>query len=1085
MNMKRCIAVLLILAVLTGVMPLISAEMRFSDVPGNAWYAKAVGYCADNHLMNGVGGYCFAPEESVTREMVVQTFYNMEGSPECEKDSGFHDVRSGAWYVPAINWAAQIGIAGGYPDGTFGVGKTVSREEFAAFLHRYAKTVEMNDEKTGDLSQFPDGDKTSSWAKTDMEWALGEGFLKGEKQTDKTVFLSPQGTLTRAQLATILMRFHEELPVPEGDYIFTELPDGTLRIEKYHGKSECPQIPTEVNGKKVTAIGAAAFQGSLSVKTIIIPKGITEIGDYAFECCSSLTSIELPTTLRKVGMGAFSGCVQLETVTLPEGVEEFGNGAFFFCQKLKSFSFPKSVRAVGDYMFAECSGLTKVSFEEGLTEISERMFWKCEQLQSAMLPDSVTKIGKLAFARCEMLSEFEIPAGVTSVGAYAFSNCSNLNSVTFPAETVCEYTFSHCYQLQEIKLTENVKIIESNAFRGASVAGEFEIPENVTEIQAGAFNSLNTSGFAVAQNNPNYASVDGVLMSKSMDTLLSYPAGYDATSYSIPDGIKIIAPYAFAGVCSLENLTIPQTVTTLENNAFNDLCNLPELVIPESVETIGEHVFENCTAVRIVLNAPITVLSEGSFKNCNSEEIILPDTLETIAEKTFFNCTGLIRLTLPKNLSSIEGGAFVGVSCPISNDSPNFKEADGALYTSDGKTLLFYCGSVENKKLVIPDGVERIADYAINSKYLSEITVPESLKNVGVYGFGYWVRTDNSDVLTDPVPTLKVFGPKDSPVRAYTSENSIGYFTAEPSANMSEITLAGDETALFEIENAVAEDVYYSCFDDDIASVTPDGKITAHKKGAAEVYASIGTIYFKCVVTVTSDGTPNEKAFDTGKYTDLTGEEVPAWLENYMKVNADNVVVGQESNPFTSAYKGENYYEGIWAAQLDESEYDQHAVDMFDVDFRPQMRMMGHGLAVELSRYEQPDDLVLYSGTTSFDRFVGGNASMKELKNRIGTIISEPYYFSTALQESVTTTFAGSHCSVFIIYADRELIDGGYIEGTVGQGAGGEYEILLKGGTRMEVIDAGIREISFKDEWTGEVTTQMETYIRVKLLPKE
>lgn len=1084
MILQRNIAILLVLALLLGTLPAIFADGSFTDVSDTAWYAEAVSYCADHSLMNGVGNHCFDPEGKVTREMVVQTFYNIEGDPECEEDSGFTDLESGAWYVPAVNWAAQKGIAGGYPDGTFGVGQTVTREEFAAFLHRYAKTVGMNDVGGGNISIFPDGDTTSDWAQTDVIWALGAGFLQGVGQKDGSVLLCPQGTVTRAQLATVLMRFYEAMTESEEDFDFEELPDGTLQVVKYRGKNENPQIPTEVDGKKVTAIGEAAFQGSLTIKTLAIPEGITEIGDYAFECCARLTSVSFPSTLRKVGMGAFSGCVMLKSVSVSEGITEFGDGAFYFCRRLAGFAFPKSVTHVGDYMFAECTSLKEVTFEEGLTQISERMFWKCDQLQRVLLPQSLTAIGDLAFSRCEMLSECLIPAGVTSIGAYAFRSCGSLTSVTFPADTVKEYTFCGCYCMEEVTLSDQVTTIEPYAFSGAASTEELVIPASVTEIAPNAFNGMRTPGFAVDENNPNFTDVDGVLMSKDQTTLLAYPAGRMDESYAIPEMVSTIGSGAFSGVAMLSSLTIPASVKTLQDQAFFELCNLPELIIPETVESMGEAVFESMNA-QVTLNCPIKVLPKDTFRNSNTEKVILPDTLEEIGEDAFYCCGNLAELTLPKNLKTIAPGAFAATECAIKSDSPDFTVTDGMLCTADGKTLVRWQRSADVTALTIPDGVQTVAPFAIDSRNLTSVFVPDTLKTVGEYGIGYQFFSSGSEIEIKPVTTLKIFGSAENCARDYALQNCIGYFTAEPKANLTEITLAGDETAVFTVENAQPEDVFYSSFDSDIVSVTQDGTITAHKKGVAEIYANVGTTYFKCTVTVTSDGTPNEAAFDAGKYRDLARDEVPAWLENYLKVNENNITTEPELNAYSAAYKGENYFEGIWAAQVEESEYDAGAVGMFDVNFRPQMRMMGHGLATELSRYEQTDDLVLYSGTVSFARFLGGSATMKDLKNSIGMAITEPFFLSTALQESVTPTFAGPYNSVFIIYADRELIDGGYIEGTVGQGAGGEYELLLKGGTRMEIIDAGLREISVEDPWTGEISILPETYVKVRLLPKE
>lgn len=870
-----------------------------------------------------------------------------------------------------------------------------------------------------------------------------------------------------------------------GDYSYVLQSDDTAMIIGYTGSDEALKLPDEIDGKKVTAVGEGAFRGLLGVKTLIVPENIAAIGDYAFECCAELTDVTLPASLRTVGKGAFSGCVSLEQVTLSEGVESFGDGAFFYCRNLKEFSVPASTKTLGDYLFAECGAMQTLELKEGVTAVSDRMCWKCTSLQAVALPESLTSVGARAFSRCENLSDITLPDGVKEVGEEAFSECGCITKMKFSAEVLRDRTFAGCYGMEELILTDSVHEIADFGLARLTVAGDLYIPGSIETLGTGAFYGANVKGFAVDETSLNFCAVNGVLMNKAQTKLLSYPTLDERTAYAIPDTVDTIAPYAFAGVYLLEELTIPASVTTLEDYALYELCNLPKLTIPETVTNIGAHAFEHVTAQTFELKAPVETLPEAAFASCGSERILLPDTLKTIPADGFLGCGSLMEFELPAGLETIEDGALTGISCPITSASPDFKTEGDVLYTADGKTLLHFDGTVEQTELVIPDGVERIAAYAVSGRWLTSVTVPDSVKEIGEYGLGYVFDLRETDIEATPVTITEFSASAGSAAAAYAEENLIACFSGEPAQNITEVTLAGDETAELRVENA-AVPVFYSSFDSDIASVSENGTITAHKTGTADVYASVGTRLFKCTVTVTSDGTPNPDAFDASKYRALAKDDVPAWMDNYLEFNKDNIIVDHDLNAYSAAYKGENYFEGMWAAQVEESEYDAGAVDLFGKDFRPQLALMGHGLATELSRYEQPDDLVLYSGTTDFGRYLeGGRLTMQALKDSVGTVITEPYFLSTALQESVTPTFAGPHCCVFIIYADKEAVDGGYIEATVGQGAGGEYEILLKGGARMEVLDAGVREISVADEWTGEISTINETYMKLRLLTPE
>ena len=669
-------------------------EPIFVDTVPNAWYASSVDFVYENGIMNGTSEDTFAPNMPMSRAMVATVLYRVAGSPKSEGEIPFSDTVEGSWYADAVRWAAGEGIVNGFTDGTFRPELDITREQFATILYRYSKNAGMDMSATADLSVFPDSGNTSAFAVDAMRWAVGTGLITGVASGGRTE-LRPLDNATRVQFATVISRYmamnEDYSPKTQtlGDFEYCALPDGTVRLCGYLGSDEAPEIPAEIDGKPVTAIAKSAFAGNLTVKTLEIPENVTKIGDYAFECCPALESVSFPASLREVGMGAFSGCVKLATVEVPEGVEKFGDGAFFFCKKLSDFAFPGSVREVGDYMFAECSSLSKVTFKEGLPEVSERMFWGCASLRSAMLPESVKSIGALAFAKCEMLSEFAIPAGVTEVGAYAFDGCGSLRSVTFPAKVLREATFRSCYGLESFTLGEGVETIEEGAFRGASFEGEFAIPASVTTIAPGAFNSFNAAGYNVAEKNPNYSSLDGVLFSKDMTKLLAYPAGRFEEHYEIPASVTTIGSYAFAGVFFLSELELPATVTTLEDDAFYLLVNLEEFTVPATVTSMGKRVFENMNARTVTLKNDLKTLPEGTFLNSNSENVILPDGLESIGPDAFLCANGLIELTLPKGLREIADGALLGTSCTFVSESPNFKAEGYQLLSADGKTLTF------------------------------------------------------------------------------------------------------------------------------------------------------------------------------------------------------------------------------------------------------------------------------------------------------------------------------------------------------------------------------------------------------------
>ena len=124
--------------------------------------------------------------------------------------SAFPDVNPGEWYGKAIAWAADAGIVTGYPNGTFDPNKAVTRQELATMFYRYAKFAKFDVSAAGDLSVFPDRNQVLEYAMEAMVWANGAGLITGNVVNDVTC-LDPKGNATRSQLATILMRFCENI----------------------------------------------------------------------------------------------------------------------------------------------------------------------------------------------------------------------------------------------------------------------------------------------------------------------------------------------------------------------------------------------------------------------------------------------------------------------------------------------------------------------------------------------------------------------------------------------------------------------------------------------------------------------------------------------------------------------------------------------------------------------------------------------------------------------------------------------------------------------------------------------------------
>lgn len=171
----------------------------YTDLNMGEWYHDGIHYCLDEGLMDGVDAGMFAPNATTSRAMIVTILWRLQGSPEVEAEETFTDVSPDAWYAKAIAWAVAEGVADGYGEGLFGPNDAITREQLAAMLWRYAARPESE----GGLSAFADGAETSAWAQQAVSWAVSLGLINGV-DSDR---LDPKGQATRAQTATILMRF--------------------------------------------------------------------------------------------------------------------------------------------------------------------------------------------------------------------------------------------------------------------------------------------------------------------------------------------------------------------------------------------------------------------------------------------------------------------------------------------------------------------------------------------------------------------------------------------------------------------------------------------------------------------------------------------------------------------------------------------------------------------------------------------------------------------------------------------------------------------------------------------------------------
>lgn len=182
---------------------------QFSDVPAPGhWSHSGIDYCVSHWIMGGTSAYRFSPKERVTRAMLVQMLWALAGRPQPRSSTSFSDVPANAWYAKAVAWAKETGVTGGTGDNKFAPQQALNRQELVAFLYRYAESKGGNLTASADLSSYSDAASLSGWARKPMAWAVGNGLLYGKTREGK-LLLAPHDAVTREMAAVIMMQFQK------------------------------------------------------------------------------------------------------------------------------------------------------------------------------------------------------------------------------------------------------------------------------------------------------------------------------------------------------------------------------------------------------------------------------------------------------------------------------------------------------------------------------------------------------------------------------------------------------------------------------------------------------------------------------------------------------------------------------------------------------------------------------------------------------------------------------------------------------------------------------------------------------------
>jgi len=396
-------------------------------------------------------------------------------------------------------------------------------------------------------------------------------------------------------------------------------------------------IPSEITsgGKtyRVTGIGACAFLGCKGITSVTIPDSVTNIGGRAFEGCRGLAKdgfvIVDGTLFSYVGRS----CSEL---TIPDGVRKIDEFAFDFSDYLliganwpSRVIIPDSVTNIENNAFRWCVGLKEVRFGSGLVRIGSSAFVCCTNLESVALPVGLKEIGPNAFNSCSSLTSVTIPDSVANVGKHAFGKCGGLFRNGFIA--VGDTIYGCNVNDADLTIPEGAVCIDSLKPAIDDVA-RLTIPKSVTHVHRLAFcrSKGPTESIVVAEGNPAYVSVSGMLLTKDLKTLVASPKEIGG-EVTVPSSVTEIGDYAFRGCAKMEKVTLPAGLERIGVMAFADCSGLTEITIPGNVAAIGSAAFVCCSSLRRaeILPGKLKNMPYGIFRGCMSlkeENINIPQS---------------------------------------------------------------------------------------------------------------------------------------------------------------------------------------------------------------------------------------------------------------------------------------------------------------------------------------------------------------------------------------------------------------------------------------------------------------------------
>ena len=431
--------------------------------------------------------------------------------------------------------------------------------------------------------------------------------------------------------------------VPEDRSIFINIPEFISDSEgkQYTIDSIAPNALSNITNLKcvripgsVRSIGEHAFSYSPEMEMVFIGDGVERIESAAFYDCDKLRDISIPASVKYIDPEAFwSKNISSFNVAPHDKYYKSIDGALYSADGKTLVRIPHGVKGtfkvapgtkvLGVYS-CRSDELTEIILPEGLQVINYGAFLWDTKLEKVKLPESLKRLEGTVFGQCHSLKEITLPPAALYLGDNMFYECKSLESVTLPPglKYIPSQFFYACRKLKSVNLPSSITSIGSEAFSFCGFE-QFTLPATVTKLGNNPWHScFDLKSISVAPGNQSFTSIDGVLFTKSMHTLLAFPPARSGR-YIVPASVNTIGEDAFSSTM-LNNIVLPDALTTIEKDAFMSSHLLREIVIPSNVRTIGDGAFAYSRIERIIIQNP-DIMSIGSRIADKDVTIYVPD----------------------------------------------------------------------------------------------------------------------------------------------------------------------------------------------------------------------------------------------------------------------------------------------------------------------------------------------------------------------------------------------------------------------------------------------------------------------------